>query len=65
MGMHRKVLDKECKECGSKLVDVSIKSPWIDDFEEGCDNDSCQNFGSMEEILLNREKSAYRRENAS
>jgi len=48
MGIHRKTLDKICPKCGKNLVLVSMKNPFIDDCEEGCDNDECSAYSDME-----------------
>jgi hypothetical protein len=48
MATHRKLLDQPCKLCNHLLVEVSVKNPFIDDFDSGCDNEECKAYKDME-----------------
>lgn len=51
MGTYRKELDKKCPKCGIHLIEVSMKNPFIDDFQDGCENPGCEDCEDLEAIL--------------
>ena len=65
MGTHRKTLEKICPKCGKNLVEVSMKNPYIDDCDEGCDNDECSAYSDMEGRMYSSARSNARAEEAA
>jgi len=69
MSTYYKKLDQKCDKCGHQLQEVSIKSPFIDDYAIECtnkkldkyDNQICPN-AYKSDILYYRESAAARRE---
>lgn len=39
------VKDKKCHHCGTTMIIVSMKNPYIDDFTDDCPNEDCEYFG--------------------
>ncbi len=44
MSTHRVPTDKKCSLCGGPLEEVSMKSPYIDDFDYDCMNEECRGY---------------------
>jgi len=36
MATHIKKLDEKCQSCGTNLIEVSMKNPYIDDYATEC-----------------------------
>lgn len=63
MSTYTKVLDKECVSCKQPMQEISMKSPYIDDYDMGCQNESCKAFRDSLSVLNSRAaNNAYREE---
>ena len=51
MSTIREVSNKQCPICGDNIVRISMKTPLIDDYEEGCINDKCPKYKNLVWIL--------------
>ena len=59
MSTHTKILESKCTRCGTHLIEVSMKNPFIDDFETECPK--CDP-GYAREVLNRRATSAAKEE---
>ena len=61
MSWHKTELEKKCKKCNTNLIRYSLKSPFLDDFLDGCPK--CEP-GEAEASLISWNRSAARAEEA-
>lgn len=52
----------KCHVCMGKMKRVHLKNPYIDDFSEDCQNESCYEFMSGTEALRNWSRSKAKEE---
>lgn len=58
MGTYRKEIDKRCPKCGTKHIEISMKSPYVDDCDDACPNTLCSAYQDVESKMHGYAQSA-------